>query len=511
MRPPVSNQSRYESTGSLIPGRSAFDLSYEKKLTCDMGQLIPIMCDEMVPGDVFHLGNEIVLRFQPLVAPIMHEVNAYVHYFFVPYRLLWNLWEQFITGGAQGTDASVLPRWTPSNTAIGSLWDYLGFPVGIVPTGALPMAFPKYAYNFIYNTFYRDETLVTELDITVNETILNRAWEKDYFTSALPWQQRGTAPALPISGTTSAVFAADVALGNWATLGSSSGTIGYGTGPVGVTGAAISALSTGKALKTGLDSNTVNLSSATTFNVSDIRLAFQIQRWMERNARAGARYTEFLRAHYGVSPRDDRLQRPEYVGGTKAPVIISEVLKTANDTGGTPLATMAGHGLTASRNYVAKYHAQEFGLMMGIMSIMPRSAYSQGIDRQWLRTTKYDFYSPEFANLSEQAIQRAELYATAVQAENQTVFGYQGRYDEMRCKRNMFVSQMRVGQAFDFWHLGRSFGSAPALNQTFIECVPAKRIFAVTTNPGLVVNVLNGIKAIRPMPATSEPGLIDHD
>lgn len=509
---PIGNQGLFKSTGSLRPARSAFDLTYEKKLTCDMGQLIPIMCDEVVPGDTFHIGNEIVIRFQPMVAAIMEEVNCFIHYFFVPYRILWNLWESFITGGPAGTDASTLPRWTPGNTAIGSLWDYLGFPVGVSPTGALPMAFPQYAYNAIYNQYYRDQNLIAEVNITTNESILLRAWEKDYFTSALPWQQRGTAPSLPISGTVSAVFAADVGLVWPATTGAGAASFVYDNAAAQVPGNATTktALEKGKALKTGLDNNTINLSSATTFNVSDLRLAFQIQKWLERNARAGARYTEFLQAHFGESPKDERLQRPEYIGGSKSRVTISEVLKTSSTDGTSPQGNMAGHGLLADRNFCATYHAQEYGLIMGIMSVMPRPSYSQGVDRQWLRTTKYDFYSPEFANLSERPSIRAEIYADGDSGHNNTVFGFTGIYDEMRCKRSQVCGKFRIGQAFDYWHLGRSFSSAPALNQTFIECVPSKRIFAVQTEPVLLVNLANVIKAIRPMPEIAEPGLIDH-
>lgn len=497
----MARRNIFETVGSLQPGKSVFDLSYDKKLTCDMGELIPVLCDEMVPGDKFDLGNQIVVRFQPLVAPILHEINAYVHYFFVPYRLLWASWEDFITGGETGSDASVLPRWSPTNNALGSLWDYLGFPTGIVPTDALPLDFPRAAYNFIYNEFYRDENLITAVALT-NEAILKRAWEKDYFTSALPWQQKGTAPALPISGVTSAQWAAGTIVTD---------TNNYRAPQFKDSADSKAYIYNAQAnanLRNFLNSNTVDLSTATTFNVSDLRLAFQIQRWMERNARAGSRYTEFLKAHFGVSPRDERLQRPEYVGGSKSAVIVSEVLQTSKTESGAPQGNLAGHGLVADSTYVGSYHAKEYGLIMGIMSIMPRSAYSQGIDRQWLRRTKYDFYSPEFANLSEQAVERAEIYATAVAGENRTIFGYQGRYDEMRVKRNMVVGKMR--STFNYWHLGREFSGAPLLNQSFIECVPSKRIFAVTTEPGLIVDVENRIKAVRPLPYASDPGLIDH-
>ena len=182
--------SHFDLVSGAQPRRSVFDLSYSKTLTCDMGQLIPVLCDEVVPADYWQIANQAVIRFPPLVAPILHEINMYVHYFFVPYRLLWDQWEDFITGGVSGDLTPAIPRWTPTNNAIGSLWDYFGFPTGLVPTGALPLDFPRRAYNLVYNEFYRDETLVTEVAET-NETVLNRAWEKDYFTSSLPWQQRG--------------------------------------------------------------------------------------------------------------------------------------------------------------------------------------------------------------------------------------------------------------------------------------------------------------------------------
>ena len=215
----MSKRNVYSHVGGLFPGRTAFDLSYEKKFTCDMAQLIPVMCDEVVPGDIFQIGAQAVIRFQPLVAPILHEVNMYVHYFFVPYRLLWDDWEDFISGGEDGTFADPIPEWDPTNTTIGSLWDFMGFPTGVDPAGAYPIDFPRRAYNFIWNEYYRDETLQTEVVLT-NESILNRDWEKDYFTSSLPWQQRGVAPALPISGATSAVWPASrfVNVGSFSTL-----------------------------------------------------------------------------------------------------------------------------------------------------------------------------------------------------------------------------------------------------------------------------------------------------
>lgn len=501
----------FNNVGSLNPSRSVFDLSYEKKFTCDMGQLIPVLCDEMVPGDFFQFGNEAVIRFQPLVAPILHEVNMYLHIFFLPYRILWDNpgtdnFETFISGGIDGDETPTLPRWEPTNTAQGSLWDFMGFPVGIDPDGAYPIDMPRRAYNLVWNEYYRDESLQAEVALT-NENILNRCWEKDYFTSSLLWQQRGTAPALPISGTTFANFTNAISgTENWA---DARGLAVTSVAPPNTHLYTANGTLNAHALS-ALNKNTVDLSSATTFDIADLRLAFQIQKWMERNARAGARYTEFLRAHFGVAPRDERLQRPEYIGGSKSPVIFSEVLQTSSTDVTSPQGNLAGHGLTVSQSYCGKYHATEYGLVIGLMSVMPRTAYSQGINRQWLRRTKYDFYFPEFANLSEQAIENAEICATASSAHNTGIFGYQGRYDEMRTKDNMVCSQMR--DTFDYWHLGRQFDTAtpPTLNEDFVECVPRKDIFAVPSEPGLIVSHGNIIKAIRPLPIMGEPGLIDH-
>lgn len=487
--------------------RSVFNLSYEKKLTCDMGELIPVMHDEVVPGDVFKIGADLVIRMQPIVAPVLHEINAYIHYFFVPYRLLWDDWEKFITGDVDGDDATAIITWEPTNTAASSLWDYCGFPVGVDPDGFYPTDFIRRAYARIYNDYYRDENIITEV-LETNESILNRSWEKDYFTSCLPWQQRGTAPALPVTGTTSAVWPASFNA-TWPAVNAANQTsIQYNSATNAPYAAGSkSALEANTIAKADLDNNTVDLSSATTFDVSDLRLAIQIQRWMERNARAGVRYTEFLNAHFGVSPRDDRLQRPEYIGGLKTPVIVSEVLQTS-ETGTTPQGNMSGHGISADSQFICKYHAQEYGMIMGILSIMPRPLYQQGINRQFIKSTRYDFYFPEFANLSEQVVYRGELYATGVLAENQTLFGYQGRYDEHRVKQSQVVAGMR--STFDYWHISRQFGAAPELNSSFLNCIPRKDIFADVDEDGFIVSVGNVITGIRPMPAVADPGYMDH-
>ena len=292
---------------------------------------------------------------------------------------------------------------------------------------------------------------------------------KDYFTSALVSQQRGTAPALPISGTTSAVFPS----GSFIT---SAGGTNVNTPSTPNTYFSYFCNSDGtNNLKMFLIITLLIYQLLLLFDISDLRLAFQIQKWMERNNRAGVRYTEFLRAHFGVSPTDDRLQRPEYIGGSKSPIIVSEVLQTSSTDGTSPQGNLAGHGIGVSSNFCGKYHAKEYGLIIGIMSVMPKPMYQQGINRQWLKETCYDFFFPEFVNLSEQAITNAEVCVEDNDLiHNTTLFGYQGRYDELRTKNNQVCGLMRTD--FDYWHMGRIFDSAstPQLNSSFVTCIPTK-------------------------------------
>lgn len=504
----MASNKPYQSVKKNIPGRSIQDLTYAKLFNCDMGQLIPVVHDEVVPGDIINIGNEIIIRAQPLVAPVLHEINATVHYFFIPYRLLWTDWEKFITGGPEGDDNSTPPTWEPDSANgkddLYSLWDYFGFPkLTAVTKNYFPLDFPRRGYNFVFNHWYRDETLQTEVALD-NEDILIRNWEKDYFTSSLPWQQRGVAPALPISGFTSAEWTDNIFSTSPAVEAKNVQVENYdneGTFHVDGANAKENAVRM-------FNTNTVDLSSASTFDVSDLRLVFQIQKWLERNARSGARYTEFLQAHFGVSPTDERLDRPEYIGGTKQPIIISEVLQTSSTDAVSPQGNLAGHGISADNKHAGKYRVEEYGMILGLMSIMPRTQYSQGINRQWWRETRYDFYSPEFANLSEQAVLNAELYYTGNDNQDDNIFGYQGRYDEMRTKQDLFCGAMR--DTLSYWHLGRKFDSLPGLNETFIKCIPRKDIFAVPSEPGFIVHINNLITAVRPLPIQSEPGLVDH-
>ena len=512
----MANNQIYSITGQANPGRSVFDLSYQKLFNCELGDLIPVVCDFFEPSSVVSLGNEIVIRFQPMVAPVLHEINCEVHYFFCPARILDTGsfdWESFITGGEDGLDSQTIPRWdNHSNTAKYKLWDYLGFPTGVtVPSGdsKAPLLMPKTAYNKIYQEWYRDENLQS---ITSNDNIRKRNWEKDYFSSSLPWQQRGTAPALPISGLLPleglGTLGQNFPDGSQTAYESDGSSTTYNpalipddTDPLVVKGTA----ATG-----GYPVIQTDLSSAVTFDVADLRLAFQTQKWLERNARAGGRYVEFIEAHFpGVRAveLDARLQRPEYIGGTRQSVVVSEVLNTSA-TATQAQGNMAGHAISVDGQGVGRYRVKEYGLIMALLSVMPRLQYSsQGINRQWAPVTKYDFYHPEFSNLSEQPVYKSELYYDATATDDE-LFGYQGRYDEHRTKQDMVCADMR--DTFDYWHFAEQFSSHPSLDSTFITCDPRKDAFASTSEPNVIVHINNKITAVRPMPVIAEPGYIDH-
>lgn len=544
-------------------GRSVFDLSHVKRFTCDMGQLIPVYFDECVPGDTRKIGMQCVTRFQPLVAPILDSVDLTVHYFFVPTRLLMDKeedWNTFLTGGVDGKDESVsLPLWyfqdffgTGENktypfsnnklTGRYSLWDYFGLPFNVsdaynsclaIRDSNHVLGFAQRCYNLVWNEFYRDPNLCEKASLE-NSSILYRAWKKDYFTSALPWQQRGIAPALPLSGTVPVNFVNPVSMtsfklgtgvnGSYYTIIAGNvdsahqyQSIGYnsfGSSPTYEAGTELSQASANIGATA-----TADLSNAATFDVATLRQCVQIQRWLELNARGGVRYTEFLRSHFGIAPKDEVLGRPQYLGGTKSSIVISEVLQTSRTEDatqtdkGSPLGRLAGHGLGASSDYICTYTAKEFGYIIGIASWMPKPSYQQGVNRIFSRRTKFDFYFPEFAHLSEQAVTNGEIYATGT-AKDSEIFGYQGAYNEMRYTPSFNCADMR--DVFSYWHLGRIFDTAPKLNAGFLTTNSAydggirKDIFASKNEPGLLVQFANIVKAIRPLPVYGTPGFVDH-
>lgn len=623
------------SVGGLKPKRNLFDLSYSKLFDCDYGKLIPVMCDEVVPGDYFKIGAELVVRFQPLAAPVMHKMEASLHYFFVPYRLLFDgvntgnvqsdSWENFIKQGFY--DEPTLPIRLPYvdfNTAdpnnighpinrqIGSLWDYFGFPVlystnaGDVVTrtnadftkSVKILKFPWRAYNFVYNEYYRDDELQAEVPWD-SPALLFRNWKKDYFTVARTRRQAGQAAGmpvrffdilstdegqvvsnfLPLGGRIAGIARGGLPVGtvlnpkattNATNAGILDGTSGNLSGSAGAPGTATilstppsnaasyisltpapgspnsgawSESGTGAVqygISDGFSQTPDEVSGLATFDVADLRLAFQLTKWLERNERAGKRYTTFLVAHFGVSPSDARLDRPEYIGGAKMPVVFSEVLQTSETVPGqSQLGTMGGHGLAASGDYIGSYNVQEFGLIIGLLSVMAEPVYQHGVNRQWTRELPIDFYFPEFSLLSEQAIHQYEIFAglglsfasysppvgptvPAGVFDDKTIFGFIPQYDEMRTKQSMVCANMRrpptqsgvVAERplnLAYWHLARQFVRPPLLNTEFISSGIRKDIFLAPRELGLIVHIKNKIRAARPLPLNGIPGLVDHN
>lgn len=544
------------------PKRTAFDLSHEVKLSMDFGQLVPFFCQEVLPGDTFKVNVEQLVRFAPLIAPIMHRVNVYTHFFFVPNRLVWDDWKEFITGGDDGTSAPVFPTVTfVGQMKAGSLGDYLGLPIcenGTQQNRSITVSdLPFRAYHLIWNEYYRDQNLQEEVKIptssghrgvdamvdTWNKVRL-RAWEKDYFTSALPFPQRLPNPVtLPIGDVadvvlldpdssdsipgepgyfrpmnTRATFSKDPQSGFvWNNADPSEGFVAKTNlyNPSGRPPADESELVQPMTYDPN-GSLKVDLSQATGVSINELRRGFSLQRWLENNARGGARYIEQILSHFGVRSSDARLQRPEYLGGNKTPVVVSEVMQTS-ESATTPQGNYAGTGTSFGVGRSFKKFFEEHGYIIGIISVMPRSAYQQGVPRHFKKFDKFDFYWPEFAHLGEQEIKNYELYYdydNADKESNDRLFGYTPRYAEYRFINSSVHGDMATN--LNFWHLGRIFDSRPGLNSDFVTCKPGSspdtglnRVFAVTdTNTHhLWVQMYINCKALRPLPKYGTPGL----
>lgn len=476
--------------------RHKHNLSHYNLATCDPGQLIPVSCIPALPGDTFQQHTNILLRMSPMLAPIMHPLIARVHHFFVPARLLWNdgtdgngTWEDFITGGPDGDNAEVPPVITTTGTA-GDLLDYLGIPL---TAGIDINAMPVRAYNLIFNEYYRDQDLVTARGIN-DLSIAQIAWEKDYFTSARPWTQKGSDVTIPLGA--SAPVAYNTGVGNGALMRKKSDD------SLIVSAATAGSNASGEMLFGGnagyVDPNGTlyaDLAAATGANINDVRRAFAIQRYQEARARYGSRYTEYLR-YLGVrDPADSRLQRPEYLGGGQTPVNISEVLSTALVPSGGPyyVGEMAGHGIAAMRSNKYRRFIEEHGYIMTMFSLRPRTMYNNGIHRDYIKTTKEDWYQKELAFIGQQEVYNNEVYADP--ASGGDVFGYQDRYMEYREHPSRVCGDFR--NTLDFWHMGRIFSSAPTLNGDFVTCTPTDRIFAHPSDDTLWLMAQNKVVARR--------------
>lgn len=475
--------------------RSKFSLSNYKLLSCDMGELVPCGLTEVIPGDTVQQATSLLVRVSPLVAPVMHPVHVRVHHWFVPHRIIWDDWENFITGGPDGMNASVFPTITMpavGGAAVGTLADYLGVPTGV--NSLVVSALPFRGYAKIWNEWYRDQDLETPLtidttdgpDTTTNTALQNASWEKDYFTTARPWAQKGPAITLPL-GTAAPVK----------TLGS--------------TGANVSVQDAAAAYKRlNADSTNVQLSAtagasgdrlfadlttATAATINDLREAFALQRYEENRARYGSRYTEYLAAAFGVRSSDARLQRPEYLGGGKQVIQFSEVLQTAPTTSGNDdgIGNLSGHGIGAVRSNRYRKFFEEHGYIFTFLQVQPKTMYVQGLPRTWNRRVKEDFFQRELQHIGQQEILNKELYAA--HASPDATFGFQDRYDEYRRSESSVSGEFRT--TLDYWHMARIFGSSPALNASFVKSNPTKRVNQVQTNDVLWIMANHSVQARR--------------
>lgn len=519
-------------------------LSYENDLNVDMGKLIPFYFQPVVPGDEFRVSVDAVTRLMPMLAPLFGQVDLWMHFFFGPNRLAWDNFEDFVTNGLEnGITTAVHPYivgGTSTEWQVGGLPDY--FSAGIHENGQPDDvqghkydAIPYRLYNKICNDWYRSEFLQNErtfattdgLDTTTDITLAYRCWPRDYYTSANPFRQLGGPVSLPL-GTTAPV------IGNGITLGLTNGNQNAGLYGIANTsenlGASLDAY--GQPINTSISTTSrainslgvstdptksglvADLRNATAATINDIRTAFQLQRIMERKARSGNRYVEYIASTFGVRSPDARLQRTEFLGGGRAPILISEILQTSSATSTSPQGTMTGHGFGASRTFAFNKAFVEHGWIIGILSVLPKAKYMTGTPRIMLNKESWtDYYQPELAHLGEQPIYKEEVFRAANDTQARDVWGYQPMYEEMRRRTDEVHGDFRTN--LNYWTTTRNFNSAPALNGTFVSCDASgiqSNIFAAGQNAvrPILLQLKMNVKAIRPVPRKGTPGMVDH-
>ena len=497
--------------------RSLFDRSHGVKTTFDAGDLVPILVDELVPGDTVNIKLTTFARLATPIHPIMDNLYLDTHFFVCPMRLLWYAFPRMM--GEQNNPGDSTDFTMPTCTAggggfgEGSLMDYMGLPTdAVIEVNSLPMR----AYNRIHAEWFRDENLEDRASTTTLDgpdlpsifTILKRAKRPDYFTTALPWPQKGDAVSLPL-GTSAPVVPDSLGLpkfdigslqdvGLQSHSGSADNTY-WESDPSGNHNATW-------ADSVGLEAD---LTSATAATINELRQAFAIQRLFERDAVGGTRYTEIVRSHFGVTSPDQRLQRPEYIGGGTQTIAVTPVPQTSQ-TATTEQGNLAGYGVSTGSNHTAVYSATEHCYLIGLVSVRADLNYQQGINKMWSREVRDDMYFPAFAHLGEQAVLNQEIYADG-SANDALTFGFQERFSEMRYKQSMITGKMRSNAtgSLDLWHLAQDFASLPVLDDTFIhENPPLDRVVAVPTEPHILFDGFFDYKHARPMPTYSTPSAI---